>query len=224
MERRNALLLPVVASAAVAMPPSSANEHSPSKKAIYIYAPADVVVSEIFVSDGNVGIGKKLLRLSSIDVLRFRSRLQALNEMVEMYERPFKDGRMDDLLTDLKAEAAAAKVEYESRIIAVEEAEMRYKSGAGVTFGEVELTRSTLQHAKVKMLVADTQLAHEPRRTKDVRDKLALARKHLKEEEKLLSLDAENLTVTSPVAGRFWLEVGKGSFVKKGIRIGGIEL
>jgi len=222
MDRRIALILP--AFLALGAADSSAQQAHKKPNEIYLFAPDDVLIDEIFVPGGKVAKGQKLLVLSSNQLAKFQSRLDSIRKLVAVYERPFHDGRMDHLLATLKVEAAAANFDYKAKVTILAEVQKRHDNGAGATLGDVASARAALEVADAKRLTADFQVKHEPLRIKDVLDKLEVAKAQLEIEAEMLTKHEKSLTIIAPSPGRFWIEVGDKSFVEKGARIGGIEL
>lgn len=219
MDRRK--LLALVGSGAVlgAANAGTSNPKKPSAGDLYCYAPDDVVVEEILVEDGYVKSGNRLARLSSLQATRFRARLESLQSLVDIYARPFTDGRITQMLETIKAEAIAADVELTARAAYLTTIKQRFEVGTA-SYTEVQDATSSYELARSKKLSADIQLAHEPQKTKDSTDKLTLARKHLELEQQFLTKFEELLTLRAPKDGYFTMEVGVNSFVKKGDKIG----
>ena len=73
------------------------NQSAATKKLVCA-APDDCYVEKLTVSNGPVKTGQVIALLSSPQMERFRTRLARLAELIAVEERPFKDGRSDEML------------------------------------------------------------------------------------------------------------------------------
>tara|TARA_B100001105_G_C22377506_1_gene437998 strand:- start:714 stop:1337 length:624 start_codon:yes stop_codon:yes gene_type:complete len=197
---------------------SAARPDSPSNR-LYCYAPDDVSISEVYVEEGAVKQFTQLVRLESLQAQKIRSRAEAMKSLIEIYERPYQDGRIKQLLQTLKSEAVGAAAELSAAESKLKSTKQRFEVGTA-SESEIAAAKAALDVARAKKLTADTQVAHDPARTRDALDKMILARRHLDSELRFLDQFEQMLVVRAPRDGNFSIQVGIGGFVKKGDVIG----
>src|SRR5258708_39513910 len=69
---------------------------------ILVEAPDDVSIEEVLVRNGPIKRGQQLLRLKSFHVERMQIHIALFKEHIDIMERPFQDGRIDQEIAILK--------------------------------------------------------------------------------------------------------------------------
>src|SRR5690242_14236712 len=95
---------------------------------IVIQAPEDAFVSEI-AKDGAVKAGQKIVVFRSPKLDRFASNLTALEERISIRERPFSDGRVDEVISLTMQKAQALKQAADARNTLYEDSVKELQAG-----------------------------------------------------------------------------------------------
>lgn len=186
-------------------------------------APEDVFVETISFTSGKVSAGQELMKLQCPNLDRFLRRLSSLKSLLDISERQFIDGRTDELLAILELERNAAIQAKEAAAKRLEEVKLGFEVGTR-TLVEVSNAQADFDNAVAQNAASEKKFQHEPRRIADMKDRLALSRRHLLIEEEILNALKERLVIRAPADGDFTAHVGVGAFVKKGDICGDLVL
>ena len=104
MNRREIIgaTIAVSASNSASVPALGKVASAASKKSFLIEAPDDIYIVSISAADGAVKAGQTLMILGSFSVERIENQLALFEEHINIMERPFKDGRIDEEIQMLK--------------------------------------------------------------------------------------------------------------------------
>ena len=194
-----------------------------SQNSLRIEAPHDVFIDHILARDGLVKPKKALLVLCSPQLDRLIARVAAFQQHIEIAERPFHDGRVDE-----EVQALVQKSEYLKRALdwseeALQSAYDRFRAG--------EIPQVDLDKAQVDVLHAgsahrDAKIAadHAPKKHQDMIDKLNATKESLRQHQEFLQIMKSAMTISSPVEGQFKVLVAPGWFVRRGHVLGEITI
>lgn len=185
---------------------------------IGFHAPIDALVQEIATTDVQVSEGQVLAKLFSPELEHYLNIADRILAALTIAERPFYDGRVDDILAEIPTQIAAADA------AAIAESE--------TGLGEKQRWTSLAPYGEflVKGAEASSQLGflkvrqkHAGARVADAKAMLVLAKSQLNEERKYLETIRSLLTVKATRACYFRARVAQSSFIKKGIVIGEVS-
>lgn len=187
-----------------------------------VNAPDNVILLSLSAA-GSVTEGQQLARLRCPRLERLASSLTAMETHIEIIERPFHDGRLDeeiDGMNDKIALLVDVVEKYESQLSMVE---AEYEAGAK-TLEDLNTANIMLFQAKAAAIDGRLSASQATRKKDDLFDKINTAKLNLRRERAFLETMVANLTITSPVSGSFEPNVATGHFVKLGDPIGEIEV
>lgn len=196
---------------------------STPQQQIALTAPGEVTVLTIPVSNGQVKQGDTVATLSSIQLTRYQAMLNIYSQTLAIEQRPFSDGRVDQLVQLTQAEAAAAQTAFNESQSLANAQQLALSNGFNI---QDELTASLIQveDRRVELAAINNEVAQLPQKIQDAKDRLALASQQLAAQNAALAALVALLTVKAPVNGLFVASVGLGGFVKKGDPIGVLYL
>jgi len=167
-----------------------------------VYAPMDAVISSSSLSGESIEPGRSLISFRSLTLQHFALIALCFSKSLEIAERPFKDGRVDDLLAEVPfkiaaAEAAAASARVNSSSVYDPQ-----------NFQSAELLK--------QKAILEIEQKFGAWRAKDAQELLELAKGQLEKERENLRELEELLTLTAQKPCRFKSYYCAGSFVEKG--------
>ena len=192
-------------------------------KEIRMEAPDDVFVDQVLVRAGPVTVDQKLLILRSPKIDRLLARSAAFQSQIEIAERPFHDGRLDEEIQALVQKSQYLKSAVDWTKEALTYAQQQFTIGQ-ITLVDRDGAQLRVQRADSAYTDAKLAADHAPKKQQDMLDKLASMKEALRNHQTFLETMKSSLTITSPLAGDLQLFVGPNCFVKKGHSLGVIEL
>lgn len=153
---------------------------------------------------------------------RLQLRVAEFQHHIEVVDRPFHDGRVDDEINILHAKADIlkhAKADADALVASMQD---RLRVGE---ITDVDLLNVQIKAASAASAFLDADLAsrHAERKRNDMADKLSITRNTLRYEQTYLSMIANSLTIISQISGTFVVAVARGSFVRRGHILGTIN-
>jgi hypothetical protein len=194
-----------------------------SQNSLRIEAPDDVFIDQVLAGDGPVKPKKPLLVLRSPRLDRLIARVAAFQQHIEIAERPFHDGRVDEEVQALvqKSEFLQRALEWSEEALQV--ANDKFRAGeifqVDVDKAQVDVLRAGSAHIDAK-IASD----HAPKKHRDMIDKLNATKESLRQHQAFLQVMKSAMTISSPVKGQFKALVAPGWFVRRGHVLGEITI
>jgi hypothetical protein len=187
---------------------------------IVIQAPEDAFVSEI-AKDGAVNAGQRIVVFRSPKLDRFASNLTALEELIAIRERPFNDGRVDEVISLTMQKAQALKQAADARNTLYEDSVKELQAGR---IGLDTLTSRDFDRQQATSAYIDAQIAasQAEKKKSDSQDKISVAKNKLTRDRAYLAAMQAALIIQSPEDGNFSARVAVSGFLKKGQTVGEI--
>jgi multidrug resistance efflux pump len=210
MNRRQMLwALPVVS-----LTGSAESAHAAAARMLRCCAPDDVTVTKLLVPDGKVKTGQALVTLSSIQLDRYKARVDTLTQMLAIEERPFLDGRADQALDLMKQEVAAAQSAFKTA------QDVAQATSDALQMGQINPTEAAtaaieLEDRRAELATINNESAVLPKAIQDAKERLAVSKQQLATEKTALDALSSRMTIVAPKDGVFNASVGEGGFVKK---------
>ena len=184
-------------------------------------APVDSIVDQLMVRSGRVAPGQLLLILRSPELDRLIFRVTAFQQHLEIAERAFQDGRVDEQIA-----ALVSKRDDLTNAVKIQEDRCNLvKSEHAVgKVSVLDIYTETLALSPIYRSQIDAKLAADQaeKKKQDMIDKFAITKSELQNHETYLQAPKSAMTITASLDGTFNALVCVGSFVKKGHTVGEI--
>jgi hypothetical protein len=192
-------------------------------KTFSIEAPDDVSIEVVSVLNGPVTKGQQLLRLKSFNVERMEIHIALFKEHIDVMERPFKDGRIDQEIAMLKQKAGILKDTVDWAGYKAAYAKLKVDDGSYAK-DVWHTAQIDLNKAKVDLLAAQLAADQAEKRRDDTLAKIQVAKDKLALHEKMLDDLRASMIVISSADGHYKSHVETNVFVKKGHVLGEFSL
>lgn len=196
--------------------------HSMPNKTLRLESPADAFVDQVLAAAGNVQQGAKIMVLRSPLLDRLLARITSYEQQIAISERAFLDGRVDDEITGLGQKRDSLQTAVTAQQAVLAQAQQQVKVGQ-VTAADVAVAQKDLASAQSALTDATVAANQAPAKKQDALDKMTVAKNSLADHKTYIQSMQAALTITSPAQGTLNIEVGPGSYVRRGHLLGEVD-
>jgi multidrug resistance efflux pump len=215
MNRREAILVAAGSVASI----STANAAILGTSSIIIQAPFDVIVTKVTPS-GLVKSGQPLVELRAFELDHWDVQLSLHSQHLDIVERPFRDGRVDNDIELIQKTMKLRKDEFDVAQNAFRNGGLDPYNLGTVQSPELRQAQAALEDAERRYLSAKLEADQADQRKKDSLDKIALGRSKLDQQKRLLDEMRKALIIAAPWDGTFNSLTAVGFASKKGHTLG----
>src|SRR5262249_1533922 len=138
--------------------------------------------------------------ISAPSIDRRRGHLEALELHVEIIERPFKDGRLDEEIKALQDKVGLLEEAIKGQTEIYESVKAQYQVGARLIY-ELNEAQVALYQAQCALIDGRISVSQASRKKDDLSDKVEGAKLSLKQERAILEQAEKALSISAPIAG-----------------------